>query len=165
MGGLSRNKGKTFEREVRNLLAPLFDCIEGAESPVQRTQQSRGAKDGPDVITPLFWVEAKFGQSPSYADPGKCLIQAMNDRQACGKRETKNLLPLAVTKINRGKIQFSMYVHDFTVLIAKLDGVDITCDTGVESVTLSAPHFLSLLGQRRKALNTLAKVHHHLPPS
>lgn len=125
MGLLSKTKGKTFERKVAGMLRPLYqtDAVQVRESTVQRTRQSRGARDGPDVFTPTLWVECKHGIT---VNPKAALEQAEADQQKCGLAHFRNLRPVAVCRANRKAITISFRLWYITG--KPDDTLIVTCD-------------------------------------
>lgn len=72
----SRQKGKRIEREIANLLKPVFPKA------ARGLTQSRGAIQC-DVEGTPFWIEVKGGARP---DAFKALMQAWRDKNATGDR-------------------------------------------------------------------------------
>lgn len=107
MGALSKNKGKRFERVVAAAFRPVFDAPGTVESAVYRSKQSRGATDGPDVVTPLFWVETKNSQKATLQG---AVRQTLRDISLTARDHYKRLIPLIVLK--RDRVEANVWLRD-----------------------------------------------------
>ncbi len=102
MGALSRRKGHNWEREV----ARLFQAACPGDD-IRRGLQYRDGAECPDVVSAMFWIEAKRGKKTNI----KAAIRQAEEAQPKGK------WILAVTKDDREAAVASMRLDDFLDLI------------------------------------------------
>lgn len=98
-GARSRRKGADWEREVARLFAAVF----GGDK-VRRGLQYRDGSDCADVVTPVFWVEAKRGKRTN----AKAAM-----KQAQEASEGKGLYPIAVCKDDGEDPMVTLSLADF----------------------------------------------------
>ena len=102
MGALSRRKGHDWEREVSRLFQ---EACPGDD--VRRGLQYRDGAECPDVVSAMFWIEAKRGKKTNI----KAALKQAEKAQPKGK------WILAVTKDDREDAIASMRLDDFLDLI------------------------------------------------
>lgn len=99
MGKRSRDKGAGFERAVADVLRIVWpDAKRGL-------QQSRCAKEAPDVTGTPYWVECKVGAKPN-------ILGAFDQ----AKEATDGRPVLVVTKVDRHEPLVTLALVDFIKL-------------------------------------------------
>lgn len=102
MGALSRRKGHEWEREV----ARLFRKVCPGDD-IRRGLQYRDGAECPDVVSSMFWIEAKRGKRTNI----KAALKQAEKAQPKGK------WILAVTKDDREDAIASMRLDEFLDLL------------------------------------------------
>ena len=98
MGKLSRDKGKRWEREIAQLFR---EAMPGER--IHRGWQARDGADAPDVVVPVFWIEAKVGKCPP-------VIRALEQATLAAP---KGRVPIAVCKQDRCVPTVTMTLENF----------------------------------------------------
>ncbi len=98
MGLLSRRKGQQYERELARRFKEVMP-----DADIKRGFQYRDGADAPDVICPVFWIEAKRGKKPN--------VRAAL-RQAT-EAAPKDRIPLAVIRDDRAQAFVALSLDDF----------------------------------------------------
>ena len=101
-GKRSNNKGKRWEREVA---AMIREAMPGAD--IRRGWQDRAGSDEPDVICPVYWVEAKHHK---LTNPRAALRQATSDA-------SPGRVPIAVCKDDRQPAHVTMWLDDWLEMV------------------------------------------------
>jgi len=104
MGMLSRRKGKRWEQEVAQMFR---EACPGDD--IRRGLQFRDGAECPDVVSALFWIEAKRGKRTNI----KAALKQAEEAQPKGK------WLLAVTKDDHDRPVAGMYLDEFLELLAE----------------------------------------------
>lgn len=96
MGKRSRDKGAGFERAVADVLRILWPNAK------RGLQQTRNAKEAPDVTDTPWWVECKVGAKPN-------ILGAFDQ----AKDATDGRPVLVVTKVDRHEPLVTLTLADF----------------------------------------------------
>jgi hypothetical protein len=109
MGAAQRIKGFSWEREVANLLKPVFPSAR------RGLGQARDGSDVPDVDQTPFWIECKVGQRPNIQ---KAVQQALDASLAKGDGRP----PVVVSKRDRCTPLVTMHLGDWIKMLAMVYG-------------------------------------------
>ena len=100
----SRQKGARFEREIANILKPLFPtAARGGQ------YQSRCGGEAPDVEGTPFWLELKVGKRPN-------IHAAMEQARA----ETDGRPPVVISKKDRETTLVTLELEEFLRLVKEV---------------------------------------------
>ena len=106
MGRSQREKGKRWEREVAEMMRPIFP-------EAHRGWQARAGSDAPDVVKcGPFWPECK--SSKRNVSPIAALDQAT---EAMGQDHLGLCYPVAICKVDRSRPTATMYLDDWLELV------------------------------------------------
>ena len=105
MGKQQRDKGARFEREVANILKPVF-----GPRTIRSSGQCFSGDTRADVDCPKLWVECKVGKRPN-------MKAALEQAEDAKKNNDSNKICVAVCKWDRDTPIASLRMADFIEIL------------------------------------------------
>lgn len=106
-GKRSKTKGKVFERKLVQLIqARMPDKVKVERGYWQAHRQAGGAAVVPDIVMPVFWVEAKCGKKRNMRE---ALAQSVKDAESVGSSK----IPVAVVRDDNAGSVVVMRLEDW----------------------------------------------------
>ena len=148
MGKLSRNKGKTFERQIASLIRSRFPHL--AEN-IRRSIQSRKAEESDVTGLPGFWLECQDAIDPT---PLAKLEQAERDSLASETRKADHCV--AITHRIRGRVIYATMRLETVVALSWVTDAALT--HGLIPITMTLDDFFTLITHRLRPERPIRKV-------